>query len=152
MASPNDPRQNVSVSALHLLRALSEFADARRGMPTTSHRGGLVGPAVVNAKKVFRRVFQPFVNEALMRQTHFNEHLLDWAHAVHREFRTLESAALAVQSRLDGRVRALEDRIAQLEAEAAKQARSQAGGGNTVSTASSAETSEANGRASRAAP
>jgi hypothetical protein len=121
-------------------------------MPTTSHRGGLVGPAVVNAKKLFRRVFQPFVNEALMRQTYFNEHLIDWAHAVHREFRSLESAALAVQSRMDGRVRALEERLARMEAEMASHARTPVGGGGTAVTTSLAETSEENGRASRSAP
>lgn len=101
----------------------------------------MVGPTVVGAKKLFRRVFQPFVNEALLGQTHFNERLIDWAHAVHRELRTLESAALAVQTRLDGRVRALEDRIARLEAEK-----------NPVATTSLVGTSEANGRGSRSAP
>ncbi len=111
-----------------------------------------MGSAIVGTKKLFRRAFQPFLNEALMRQANFNEHLMNWAHAMHREVRTLESATLAVQSRLDGRVRALEDRLARMEAEvAASRAQSPVDGGNTVATASLAGTSEVNGRASRVA-
>ena len=58
------------------LRALEEHADATRGMPLHTHRGG-AGQAVLLAKWVFRSTCQVFINEALGRQRVFNGHVRD---------------------------------------------------------------------------
>lgn len=59
------------------LAALTENADATRGLPLETHREGVGGRAVVLAKTVFRRVGQLFINEALGRQRVFNGHVRD---------------------------------------------------------------------------
>jgi hypothetical protein len=51
-------------------------ADVRYVEPATSHRP-VVGPVLVFAKRSFRGAFQPFINEVLRRQVHFNEAILD---------------------------------------------------------------------------
>ena len=53
------------------LAALEENADATRGLPLETHRGG-AGRAVLLAKWAFRRAGQVFINEALGRQRVFN--------------------------------------------------------------------------------
>jgi hypothetical protein len=50
--------------------------DSRHAPPATSHRR-LVGPALVAAKRGFRLVAQPFINEVLRRQVEFNEAILN---------------------------------------------------------------------------
>lgn len=57
--------------------------DSRYAGPVTSHRGGLTGPALVLAKRAFRLVFQPFINEALRKQVEFNESILDALATIH---------------------------------------------------------------------
>jgi hypothetical protein len=84
-----------------LLRALADNADASRGFPPQSHRS--FGSAVVAAKRGFRLAFQPLINDALSRQTTFNNRLLDALAALHAE-----QQALAV--RLEKLERALGDR------------------------------------------
>jgi hypothetical protein len=59
------------------LDALSEHADATKGLPVETHRPGLSGRAVRLAKVAFRRVGQVFINEALARQVVFNGHVRD---------------------------------------------------------------------------
>jgi len=59
------------------LDALSEHADATKGLPVETHRGGLSGRAVRLAKVTFRRLGQVFINEALARQVVFNGHVRD---------------------------------------------------------------------------
>ncbi|MCI0570586.1 MAG: hypothetical protein L0Y66_07535 [Myxococcaceae bacterium] len=62
------------------LRALEENADATRGLPLETHRGG-VGQLVLVAKWAFRKTCQVFINEALARQRTFNGHVRDgYAH------------------------------------------------------------------------
>ncbi|MHB8418515.1 MAG: hypothetical protein ACYDCL_10595 [Myxococcales bacterium] len=70
-----------------LLRALASDADASRGFPPQSHRS--FGSAVVAAKKGFRLAFQPLINDALSRQTTFNNRLLDALAALHAEQQAL---------------------------------------------------------------
>ena len=50
--------------------------DSRHAPPATSHRK-LVGPALVAAKRGFRLLAQPFINEVLRRQVEFNEAILN---------------------------------------------------------------------------
>ncbi|MBZ4401333.1 hypothetical protein [Myxococcus sp. AS-1-15] len=57
--------------------------DSRYAGPVTSHRGGVTGPALVLAKRAFRLVFQPFINEALRKQVEFNESILDALATIH---------------------------------------------------------------------
>jgi hypothetical protein len=59
------------------LDALSEHADATKGLPVETHRAGLSGQAVRLAKVAFRRVGQVLINEALARQVVFNGHVRD---------------------------------------------------------------------------
>lgn len=59
------------------LDALSEHADATKGLPVETHRGGLSGRAVRLAKVTFRKLGQVFINEALARQVVFNGHVRD---------------------------------------------------------------------------
>ena len=59
------------------LRALEEHADATRGLPLHTHRGGLGGTAVLWAKRLFRAGGQLLINEALGRQRLFNGHVRD---------------------------------------------------------------------------
>jgi hypothetical protein len=59
------------------LEALTEHADATRGLPIESHRDGLSGRLVTFAKRAFRTAGQVFINEALGRQTIFNGHVRD---------------------------------------------------------------------------
>lgn len=60
-----------------LVEAMTQNADAARGLPIETHRGGTLGRAVVWGKKLFRRASQGFINEALGRQTVFNHHVRD---------------------------------------------------------------------------
>ncbi|WP_342374628.1 hypothetical protein NVS55_25145 [Myxococcus stipitatus] len=57
--------------------------DSRYAGPVTSHRGGVSGPALVLAKRAFRLLFQPFINEALRKQVEFNESILDALATIH---------------------------------------------------------------------
>ncbi|WP_239014372.1 hypothetical protein [Archangium violaceum] len=58
------------------LQALEENADATRGLPLHTHRGG-TGQFVLVAKWAFRKTCQVFINEALGRQRVFNGHVRD---------------------------------------------------------------------------
>ncbi|MBX5480939.1 MAG: hypothetical protein IRZ16_03690 [Myxococcaceae bacterium] len=87
------------------LRADSRYAD-----PATSHRP-LIGPVLVAAKRSFRFLFQPFINEVLRRQVEFNQSILSslalmyeqvkvnaqtqamWRKEVERRLEALEAAA-----------------------------------------------------------
>jgi hypothetical protein len=59
-----------------LLETPRQKKDSRYADPATSHRPG-VGPVVVLAKRTFRKLFQPFINEVLRKQVEFNEAILD---------------------------------------------------------------------------
>ena len=62
------------------LQALEQHADATRGLPLETHRGG-AGRLVLVAKWAFRKTCQVFINEALARQRVFNGHVSDgYAH------------------------------------------------------------------------
>lgn len=58
------------------LQSLEENADATRGLPLHTHRGG-TGQLVLVAKWAFRKTCQVFINEALGRQRVFNGHVRD---------------------------------------------------------------------------
>jgi hypothetical protein len=66
-----------------LLQEARGKMDSRYAEPATSHRGGLAGLALVLSKRAFRRVFQPFINEALRKQVEFNESILDALATIH---------------------------------------------------------------------
>lgn len=59
-----------------LLETPRQKKDTRYAEPATSHRP-VVGPALVLAKRAFRGVFQPFINEVMRKQVEFNEAILD---------------------------------------------------------------------------
>jgi hypothetical protein len=107
LAQPSSPRGvEPRVDPLTFnLEALSEHADATRGLPIESHRAGLSGQLVVFAKRAFRRGGQVLINEALGRQQLFNGHVRD------------------SYAQLSAELLRLKDRIAQLEAELARERR-----------------------------
>ena len=59
-----------------LLETPRQKKDTRYAEPATSHRP-VVGPVLVLAKRAFRGVFQPFINEVMRKQVEFNEAILD---------------------------------------------------------------------------
>ncbi|AKF86505.1 hypothetical protein MFUL124B02_27865 [Myxococcus fulvus 124B02] len=98
--------------------------DSRYAGPVTSHRGGVTGPALVLAKRAFRLVFQPFINEALRKQVEFNESILDALATIHDVQR--EHARTQATWRQD-----VERRLARIE-EAARGERGATPDGNAV--------------------
>ncbi|GMU63232.1 MAG: hypothetical protein AMXMBFR34_49950 [Myxococcaceae bacterium] len=76
------------------LDALSEHADATRGVPVETHRAGLSGRMVRLAKVTFRRFGQIFINEALARQVVFNGHVRD-------SYAQLSAEVLRLRARLE---------------------------------------------------
>lgn len=66
-----------------LLQEARGKMDSRHAGPVTSHRGGVSGLALVLAKRAFRLVFQPFINESLRKQVEFNESILDALATIH---------------------------------------------------------------------
>jgi hypothetical protein len=83
------------------LEALSEHADATRGLPVESHREGLSGRLVVAAKQAFRAAGQIFINEALGRQTVFNGHVRDSYAQLSSEVLRLRSRLAELEAKLD---------------------------------------------------
>jgi hypothetical protein len=110
-------------AARHLLDRLTEFRDARTGLPIDSHRRR-VGAALVLAKKGFRKSLQPFLNEALRKQALFNDAALDTFKSLYRELASLESAVLAFRTASDVRIRKLEDAVSSLQQPASAEASS----------------------------
>ncbi|ADO71337.1 hypothetical protein [Stigmatella aurantiaca] len=90
-----------------VLQAPREKQDTRYAEPATSHRP-VVGPVLVFAKRSFRRIFQPFINEVMRRQVEFNEALLDSLALIYDEQR--ENARIQAAWRKD-----VSERLAQLE-------------------------------------
>ena len=69
------PEPTVNPYAFYV-NAMAEFWDPTQGMPTQTHRSG-AGGLVLVAKKVFRKLGRPFINETLGRQRVFNEQIRD---------------------------------------------------------------------------
>lgn len=90
-----------------VLQAPYEKKDTRYAEPATSHRP-VVGPVLVLAKRSFRRLFQPFINEVMRRQVEFNEAILDSLALIYEQQQ--ERARAEAQWRL-----AMEERLAKLE-------------------------------------
>ena len=73
-----------------LLQLPRQKKDTRYADPPTSHRPW-VGPPLVLAKRAFRGLFQPFINEVMRKQVEFNEAILDALVLIYEQQR--ESAA-----------------------------------------------------------
>lgn len=84
-------------------------ADVRQVEPATSHRP-LVGPALVAAKRTFRAVFQPFINEVLRRQVEFNESILNALAVMYEESRVQSRTQALWRDAIEARLDALERR------------------------------------------
>lgn len=98
-----------------LLQEARGKMDSRYAEPATSHRGGLAGLALVVSKRVFRRVFQPFINEALRKQVEFNESILDalaTLHDVQREHSRTQATWRQELERRLARIEAAAERAA----------------------------------------
>ena len=92
-----------------ILETPRQKKDSRYAEPATSHRP-VVGPALVLAKRTFRRVFQPFINEVLRKQVEFNEAILDSLALIYEQQR--ENARTQAAWRKE-----LTERLARLETE-----------------------------------
>ncbi|WP_186001879.1 MULTISPECIES: hypothetical protein [Corallococcus] len=89
-----------------LLEARSK-ADVRYVEPATSHRP-VLGPVLVFAKRSFRGAFQPFINEVLRRQVHFNEAILDALTVVIENQREHARTQALWRREMEGRLKQLE--------------------------------------------
>lgn len=83
------------------LDALAEHADATKGLPLETHRGGASGRAVMLAKQAFRSLGQVFINEALGRQVLFNGHVRDSYAQLSAEVLRLRGTVAELQAKLD---------------------------------------------------
>ena len=91
-----------------LLQTPRTKKDSRYAEPPTSHRSGVVGPALVTAKRAFRLVFQPFINEMLRKQVEFNEAILDSLALLYEQQREESRAQGAWRREVMTRLAALE--------------------------------------------
>jgi hypothetical protein len=98
-----------------ILETPRQKKDSRYAEPATSHRP-VVGPALVLAKRTFRRVFQPFINEVLRKQVEFNEAILDSLALVYEQQR--ENARTQAAWRKE-----LTERLARMEQPSARKQR-----------------------------
>ncbi|MEW6434456.1 MAG: hypothetical protein AB1730_23390 [Myxococcota bacterium] len=105
-----------TLASAAFLRRLQDLTDSRLGAAVKTHRPPPLGPAIVAAKKTFRRAFQPFINEVLGRQTLFNEELVIWGRAITRDVEALERSMTALRTSIDLRLSRLEAAVARLEA------------------------------------
>jgi hypothetical protein len=110
-----NPRDWIPPAAAASLRRLAELRDVKVGLPITSHRKAPIGPILIAAKKAFRILCQPFINELLRKQVIFNEESLNWAKAVHQELAGIETGTAGMRTAFDLRLRRLEDAIARME-------------------------------------
>lgn len=91
-----------------LLQTPRTKKDSRYAETPTSHRTGVVGPALVTAKRAFRLVFQPFINEMLRKQVEFNEAILDSLSLLYEQQREETRAQSAWRREISERLAALE--------------------------------------------
>ena len=90
-----------------LLETPRQKKDTRYADPATSHRP-VVGPALVLAKRAFRGLFQPFINEVMRKQVEFNEAILDSLALIYEQQRESSRTQAAWRKELT-------ERLAQLE-------------------------------------
>jgi hypothetical protein len=93
-----------------VLQAPREKKDTRYADPATSHRPG-VGPVLVVAKRTFRKLFQPFINEVMRRQVEFNEALLDSLAHIYDQQQERMRADARWREALDARLKRLEQQL-----------------------------------------
>jgi len=90
-----------------LLQAPREKKDTRYADSPTSHRP-VVGPALVLAKRAFRGLFQPFINEVMRKQVEFNEAILDALVLIYEQQRESASTQAAWRKEMGERLAHLE--------------------------------------------
>lgn len=90
-----------------VLQAPREKKDTRYAEPATSHRP-VVGPVLVLAKRSFRKLFQPFINEVMRRQVEFNEAILDALAHIYEQQQERARAEARWREAVDARLKKLE--------------------------------------------
>ncbi len=90
-----------------LLQAPRQKKDTRYAEPPTSHRP-VVGPALVLAKRAFRGLFQPFINEVMRKQVEFNEAILDSLALLYEQQRESARTQAAWRKEISERLERLE--------------------------------------------
>ncbi|MFZ5469920.1 MAG: hypothetical protein ACOZIN_10835 [Myxococcota bacterium] len=93
-----------------ILRHAKERADSRSVSPATTHRG-LIGLPLVAAKRAFRAVFQPFINEVLRKQVEFNEAMVAAALQLYESQQQGARDQALWRDELSRRVSELEERL-----------------------------------------
>ncbi len=90
-----------------ILQEAEAMTDVRYAGPPTSDRP-LVGTALVFAKRAFRLVGQPFINEALRKQVEFNQTLLAGVGQVYEMLQQYIRSQALWRTELDARLERLE--------------------------------------------
>ncbi|MDY7229544.1 hypothetical protein [Hyalangium rubrum] len=91
-----------------ILEAPRQKKDTRYADPPSSHRP-VVGPALVLAKRAFRKAFQPFINEMMRKQVEFNEAILDSLALIYEQQRENARTQAAWRKELGERLSKLEN-------------------------------------------
>jgi hypothetical protein len=84
--------------------------DVRYPEPATSERP-LLGPPLVLAKRSFRAVFQPFINEVLRKQVLFNQAILDAAAQIYEHLQQHVRTQALWRQELDERLTRIEQEL-----------------------------------------
>lgn len=103
-------RPSTDAAWPQVLQAPREKKDTRYVEPATSHRP-VVGLPLVLAKRTFRKLFQPFINEVLRKQVEFNEALLDALALIYEGQQERMRADARWREALDARLKKLEQRL-----------------------------------------
>jgi hypothetical protein len=90
-----------------ILEGPRQKKDSRYADPPTSHRP-VVGPVLVLAKRAFRGVFQPFINEVMRKQVEFNESILDSLALIYEQQRENARTQAAWRKELNERLARIE--------------------------------------------
>ncbi|MFL5350523.1 MAG: hypothetical protein ACJ8AT_37610 [Hyalangium sp.] len=98
-----------------ILETPRQKKDTRYVEPATSHRP-VVGPALVLAKRAFRRAFQPFINEVMRKQVEFNEAILDSLALIYEQQREHTRTQAAWRQEMTERLARLEQARTQTQA------------------------------------
>lgn len=108
-------RDQSTLSSSAFLGRLRALVDARLGLPIRTHRPPPLRTVVIAAKKAFRLLAQPLINEAMAKQVAFNQELVEWSQAITNDLEALERSMVAMRAGSELRIRKLEGALAQLE-------------------------------------
>ena len=95
-SSFHNHNQNVEL----YLSVLNQKWDSKEEEPITSHRR-ILGPFIVLAKKILRKMLKPFSNTILLRQTEFNSQLVKLLNIVIPQLNNVTESSRELGKRID---------------------------------------------------